>query len=101
MSKISNKIIEVQEIVFNQLKRLDDNEEMEIKSKEEIERANVISHNILLLVYCMQVISNNAQTFIKTLNMQLSIMQYADKTENKVSYMYNKLGLTDELENEE
>ena len=87
MSKISNKIIEVQEIVFNQLKRLDDNEEMEIKSKEEIERANVIS--------------NNAQTFIKTLNMQLSIMQYADKTENKVSYMYNKLGLTDELENEE
>lgn len=87
MSKVSNKIIEVQEIVFNQLKRLDNNEEMEIKSKEEIERANVIS--------------NNAQTFIKALNMQLSIMQYADKTENKVSYMYNKLGLTDELEDEE
>lgn len=87
MSKVSNKIIEVQEIVFNQLKRLDNNEEMEIKSKEEIERANVIS--------------NNAQTFIKALNIQLNIMQYADKSEKKVSYMYNKLGLSEDLEDEE
>lgn len=85
--KTSNKIIDIQEIVYNQLKRLNNDKEMEIKAKEEIERANVIS--------------NNAQTFIKALNMQLSIMQYADKTEKKVSYMYNKLGLTDKLEDEE
>lgn len=85
--KTSNKIIDIQEIVFNQLKRLDNNEEMGVKAKEEIERANVIS--------------NNAQTFIKALNVQLNIMQYADKLERKVSYMYNKLGLTDGLEDEE
>lgn len=81
--KTSNKIIEVQDIVFEQLKRLNNDKEMEIKAKEEIERANVIS--------------NNAQTFIKALNIQLNIMQYADKVDKKVSYMYNKLGLSDEF----
>ena len=85
--KTSNKIIDIQEIVYNQLKRLDNNDDMEVKAKEEIERANVIS--------------NNAQTFIKALNMQLSIMQYADKSERKVSYMYKKLGLSEDLEDEE
>lgn len=85
--KTSNKIIDVQEIVFNQLKRLDNNEEMGFKAKEEIERANVIS--------------NNAQTFIKALNIQLNIMQFAHKTNQKNSYMYNQLGLTDGLEDEE
>lgn len=85
--KTSNKIIEVQDIVFEQLKRLNDKQNMEVKAKEEIERANVIS--------------NNAQTFIKALNIQLNIMQYADKSERKVSYMYNQLGLTDGLEDED
>ena len=84
--KTSNKIIEVQDIVFEQLKRLNNDKEMEVKAKEEIERANVIS--------------NNAQTFIKALNIQLNIMQYADKSERKVSYMYNQLGLSDEFEEE-
>ncbi len=84
--KTSNKIIDIQEIVYNQLKRLDNNEDMEVKAKEEIERANVIS--------------NNAQTFIKALNIQLNIMQYADKVDKKVSYMYNKLGLSDEFDEE-
>ena len=84
--KTSNKIIEVQDIVFEQLKRLNNDKEMEIKAKEEIERANVIS--------------NNAQTFIKALNIQLNIMQYADKVDQKVSYMYNKLGLSDEFDEE-
>lgn len=85
--KTSNKIIDIQEIVYNQLKRLDNNEEMGIKAKEEIERANVIS--------------NNAQTFIKALNIQLNIMQFAHKTNQKSSYMYNQLGLTDGLEDED
>lgn len=71
--KTSNKIIDVQEIVFNQLKRLDNNEEMGFKAKEEIERANVIS--------------NNAQTFIKALNIQLNIMQFAHKT-NQKKFLY-------------
>jgi len=84
--KTSNKIIDIQEIVYNQLKRLDNNEEMGVKAKEEIERANVIS--------------NNAQTFIKALNIQLNIMQFADKVDKKVSYMYNKLGLSDESDEE-
>lgn len=85
--KTSNKIIDIQEIVYNQLKRLDNNEEMGVKAKEEIERANVIS--------------NNAQTFIKALNIQLNIMQFAHKTNKKNSYMYNQLGLTDGLEDED
>lgn len=76
-----NKLIDIQEVVFNQLKRLDDDELMEYKSKEEIERANVIS--------------NNAQTYIKAVNIDLKIMEYANKTDLKVKYLYNELGLLD------
>ena len=87
MNKTNNKIIDVQEVVFNQLKRLNDDKVMEERGAEEIARSNVIS--------------NNAQTYIKALNIQLNIIQYAHKTDTKVKYMYQQLGLTDEIEDEE
>ena len=76
---MNNKLIEIQEIVFNQLKRLDNNDLMKEKSAEEIARSNVIS--------------NNAQTFIKSVNIQLKIMEYADKSKRQVKSITKDLGL--------
>lgn len=76
---MDNKLIEIQEIVFNQLKRLDDNDTMRVIGAEEIARSNVIS--------------NNAQTFIKSVNMQLKIMEYADRNKKQVKSITKDLGL--------
>lgn len=76
---MDNKLIEIQEIVFNQLKRLDDNDTMRVIGAEEIARSNVIS--------------NNAQTFIKSVNMQLKIMEYADRNKRQVKAITKDLGL--------
>jgi hypothetical protein len=76
---MDNKLIEIQEIVFNQLKRLDDNDTMRVIGAEEIARSNVIS--------------NNAQTFIKSINMQLKIMEYADRNKKQVKAITKDLGL--------
>ena len=76
---MDNKLIEIQEIVFNQLKRLDDNDTMRVIGAEEIARSNVIS--------------NNAQTFIKSVNMQLKIMEYADRNKKQVKAITKDLGL--------
>lgn len=76
---MDNKLIEIQEIVFNQLKRLDNNDTMRVIGAEEIARSNVIS--------------NNAQTFIKSINMQLKIMEYADRNKKQVKAITKDLGL--------
>ena len=76
---MDNKLIEIQEIVFNQLKRLDNNDTMRKIGAEEIARSNVIS--------------NNAQTFIKSINMQLKIMEYADRNKKQVKAITKDLGL--------
>ena len=76
---MDNKLIEIQEIVYNQLKRLDDNDTMRVIGAEEIARSNVIS--------------NNAQTFIKSVNMQLKIMEYADRNKKQVKAITKDLGL--------
>lgn len=79
---MNNKIIEVQEIVFNQLKRLDDNKTMEEMGAEEIARSNVIS--------------NNAQTFIKSVNLNLKIMEFAQRQNRQVKAITKELGLIED-----
>lgn len=84
MSKMGNKIIDIQEIVFKQLKRLDDDKLMEESGAEEIARSNVIS--------------NNAQTFIKSVNTQIKIMEMAERQGHQVKKLTHDLGLIDDLE---
>lgn len=79
---MDNKIIEVQEIVLKQLKRLDDNKLMEEKGAEEIARSNVIS--------------NNAQTFIKAINIQLRIVETAARQGREVKHLSKELGIVDD-----
>ena len=83
MSKMGNKIIDIQEIVFKQLKRLDDDKLMEESGAEEIARSNVIS--------------NNAQTFIKSVNTQIKIMEMAERQGHQVRKLTHDLGLIDDL----
>lgn len=79
---MNNKIIEVQEIVFNQLKRLNDEERMKGFGAEEIARSNVIS--------------NNAQTFIKAVNLNLKIMEFAQRQNRQVKAITKELGLIED-----
>lgn len=75
----NNKMIEIQEIVYRQLKRLDDEKIMQERCAEEIARSNVIS--------------NNAQTFIKSINMQLRVLEFAKKQQISVKDLSKKIGL--------
>lgn len=79
---MNNKIIEVQEIVFNQLKRLDNDKLMKEMGAEEIARSNVIS--------------NNAQTFIKATNINLKIMEFAQRQNRQVKAITKELGLIED-----
>lgn len=75
----NNKMIEIQEIVYRQLQRLDDEEIMQERCAEEIARSNVVS--------------NNAQTFIKSINMQLRVLEFAKKQQMSVKDLSKKIGL--------
>lgn len=79
---MNNKIIDIQEIVYKQLKRLDDNANMQEKGAEEIARSNVIS--------------NNAQTFIKAVNIQLKIMDMAKRQDVQTKSLTKELGLLED-----
>ena len=67
---MNNKIIRVQEIIFDELNRLADEDYMKSgMGKREIERSNVIS--------------NNAQTFIKVVNLSLRIKEMSRKEQKQ------------------
>ena len=75
----NNRMIDIQEIVFKQLKRLDDEEIMQERCAEEIARSNVIS--------------NNAQTFIKSINMQLRVLEFANRNNLSIKDLSKKIGI--------
>lgn len=82
---MNNKIIRVQEIIFDQLNRLNDENLMRSGyGKREIERSNVIS--------------NNAQTFIKVVNLNLKIQEVAKRNQTQNRNLLKELDLIDEEE---
>ena len=77
-----NKIIDVQEMLFKQMKRLDDEAFDYSDSKEkqvEFQRATALY--------------NMSTAFIKSLNANINIMNIAKKTETKYEKLMDKLGL--------
>lgn len=83
MNKMNNKIISVQEIVFDELKRLNDDDIMNgDDARSEIARSNVIS--------------NNAQTFIKVVNLSLRIKELAKRSETQEKKLLEELDIVDE-----
>lgn len=74
-----NKLIEVQEIVFNQLNRLDDDALMKTDLKNELNRGNIIS--------------NNASTYLKAVNTGLNISNTAKRTGQSLRELQKELGI--------
>ena len=80
---MNNKIIRVQEIVFDQLNRLGDEDLMKSgMGKREIERSNVIS--------------NNAQTFIKVVGLSLKIKEMAKRNQTQEKALLKELDIIEE-----
>lgn len=85
---MNNKIIKVQEIIFDQLNRLSDENLMRSGyGKREIERSNVIS--------------NNAQTFIKIVNLNLKIQEVSKRNQTQNTNLLRELNLIEEETDEE
>lgn len=83
MSKQTNKILKVQEIVFEELERLNDDSLMKTgMMKREIERSNVIS--------------NNAQSFIKMVNLSLRVKEVAKRNNTQEHKLLEELNLIPE-----
>lgn len=83
---MNNKIIEVQEMLFKEMKRLDDDKMIDFvnnkAAQQEFTRATALY--------------NMSTGFIKSLNANLTIMQLAKRNEQKYEDLMGKLGLTDE-----
>lgn len=71
---MNNKIINIQNIIFNQIERLDND-----NSKEEIARANAIS--------------NASASFIKSINLQLAVISTATKLSKEPKALEKELGI--------
>ena len=81
--KMDNKLIRVQEIIFDELNRLSNDEIMKSGfGKREIERSNVIS--------------NNAQTFLKLVNANLKIREVAKRNGTQYQKLMEELNLIEE-----
>ena len=80
---MNNKIIRVQEIIYDELNRLSDEDLMNSgNGKREIDRSNVIS--------------NNAQTFIKLVNLQLKVKDTARREQVQQKKLLEELNLNEE-----
>lgn len=80
-----NKIIEVQDIVFHELTRLNNLTKSDLASKvgqNEMARSNYIS--------------NNAQTFIKAVSLNIKVNEMATRTHTNVNELRKELGVVQE-----
>lgn len=79
---MNNKIIEVQEILFNEMKKLSNEDFYSLDNKEtqkEFQKATALY--------------NMSTNFIKTLNTNIGIMNAAKRNEEKYESLMDKLGL--------
>lgn len=77
-----DKIVEIQNTIFKQINRLDDDKLMNIDGKNEIARANALT--------------NASASFIKAVNLQLSIINAADKLNEQTDDLKRELGICEE-----
>ena len=81
---MNNRIIDIQEMLFRQAERLDDDNTMAAEGKDETARANSLT--------------NTSIAFIKAINTQMSIMNSAERLGKESKALMNELGVTDEKE---
>ena len=80
--KNNNIILKMQDILVRELDRLDNDNFMEENSKEELKRSTAISQS--------------ANTIIKTVDLNMKILKFANQTQNALDDVNNVLGITDE-----
>lgn len=84
---MNNKIIEIQETILRQIRRLDNDNTMSTEGKEEIARSNALT--------------NASQAYIKAVNVQLAVMNAATRAEVTTESLQETLGITDETQAEQ
>ena len=77
--ELNNKIIDVQEMLMRQMKRLDNNDLMKESGENEIARSNALT--------------NSATTYLKTINTSLRIIETSIKNEKTTSFIVKKIGM--------
>ena len=77
--KDNNSILTIQEMLMREMKRLDDNELMKKDGANEIARSNALS--------------NQATTYLKSVNLSIKIMEVADKNQQTRETVQKELGL--------
>ena len=81
--KMNNNLIKMQEMLMRQMERLDDlDQTIGVDKGEEISRANALSQN--------------AETFLKSVNVGLRIIEVAKKYETKKEQLTLELGVESE-----
>ena len=75
----NNQLVIIQSMLMNQMKRLDDNKIMKQEGDKEIRRGNALS--------------NNACTYIKSVNTGIRIIDMAAKTEKNINDLEKELGV--------
>lgn len=75
----NNNLLEMQEMLFAEMKRLSDDKLMEEKGMEEVARSNALSASAL--------------TILKSINAQLRIEEVSQKYEINEKVLHKKIGL--------
>lgn len=76
-----NKLQDIQEMLFDEMKRLSDNNYMMNMGEEEIQRS--------------QALSNSASTYIKSVGTSIKVIELASKSNVSVDEMMNELGINE------
>ena len=79
---MKTKISKVQDAIFKQIERLDDNDNMKKNSKEELKRANAIN--------------SSAVAYVKSVGLQLSIVNTSAKLGVDIDDLTDALGVSNE-----
>lgn len=76
---MNNNLIEIQEMLLKQMKRLDDDTLMETRGKEEVSRCNALSQS--------------ATSFIKSVNVGMRVIEMSEKYDIQKDKLIKELGI--------
>lgn len=79
---MNNNLLELQEMLMREARRLDDDEYMKYNGKDEVARGNTLSQS--------------ANTFIKSVNVGMRVIEIAEKYDINKNEITKELGIVNE-----
>ena len=79
---MTNNLIKIQEMLMRQMERLDDNNLMDEKGKDEVARGNALSQS--------------AVTFLKSINVGIRVIEMSERMGTQRKQLTNELGIDNE-----